>query len=424
MFATATVDPELSARRAAFDARFRELETLRRRTEAELALLISDAERTQIYVEDGHANVGGWCRTLGRWSTKRTSEYRRLARLLRDIPEFAHAATAGTIGSDQLALLANARSNPRCGDELGAYAAALLDSARNLPLEMFRQVVNRWETLHDPDGAHRDHEQVHTNRNAVAFALDHSVTFHAHGGTLQGAEMKEIFDRQCKAEFDSDWAETKARYGDEACPALMPRTDAQRRFDAFYRIFLDAASTPPGSQAPEPVVHIAIDLDTFEAAVARMLGTEAAARIFDHRPRTERRRSRDPRHQRCETSDGIPLDPYQIVAAALIGQVRRIVFDSAGVAIDMGHKRRLFTGAARDAVRLSTSRCLWPGCLLPSGRCHTDHNTDFSKGGPTDQHNGGPLCHRHNLWKNRGYTVWRDPNGYWHTYRPDGTEIC
>ena len=37
--------------------------------------------------------------------------------------------------------------------------------------------------------------------------------------------------------------------------------------------------------------------------------------------------------------------------------------------------------------------------------------------------NGGPRCPRHNLIKNHGYTVHRDPTGRWHTYQPDGTEI-
>ena len=30
----------------------------------------------------------------------------------------------------------------------------------------------------------------------------------------------------------------------------------------------------------------------------------------------------------------------------------------------------------------------------------------------------------HDLAKNRGFTVWRDHAGNWHTYRPDGSEIC
>jgi hypothetical protein len=34
------------------------------------------------------------------------------------------------------------------------------------------------------------------------------------------------------------------------------------------------------------------------------------------------------------------------------------------------------------------------------------------------------MCARHNQLKNTGYTVWRDPNGVYHTYHPDGTEIA
>jgi hypothetical protein len=44
--------------------------------------------------------------------------------------------------------------------------------------------------------------------------------------------------------------------------------------------------------------------------------------------------------------------------------------------------------------------------------------------GLTDGANGAPVCGRHNRLKNTGYRVHRDQHGYWHTYRPDGTEIC
>jgi hypothetical protein len=73
---------------------------------------------------------------------------------------------------------------------------------------------------------------------------------------------------------------------------------------------------------------------------------------------------------------------------------------------------------------LASRRCLWPGCLVDAGRCQADHLTEFSDGGPTRSDNGGPLCGRHNRWKStHGYRAWRDPNGHWHTLRPDGTEI-
>ncbi len=109
--------------------------------------------------------------------------------------------------------------------------------------------------------------------------------------------------------------------------------------------------------------------------------------------------------------------------AALHGHVRRVVLDSAGNVIDLGRRRRLFEGAAREAVFLQAIRCIWPGCVDPAGRCQADHIDDWQHGGATRPANGAPLCGRHNRWKNRGYTVWRDAEGNWRTYRPDGTEI-
>ena len=54
--------------------------------------------------------------------------------------------------------------------------------------------------------------------------------------------MAEIFERFCDAEFSADWDQTLARFGDAACYSLMPRSDAQRRFDALYAIFERAAA--------------------------------------------------------------------------------------------------------------------------------------------------------------------------------------
>jgi 5-methylcytosine-specific restriction endonuclease McrA len=61
--------------------------------------------------------------------------------------------------------------------------------------------------------------------------------------------------------------------------------------------------------------------------------------------------------------------------------------------------------------------------LTPVTGCEIDHLHPHSQGGVTDQANGAPLCGRHNRWKQKGYTTWRDPTGTWHTHRPNGTEI-
>ena len=108
----------------------------------------------------------------------------------------------------------------------------------------------------------------------------------------------------------------------------------------------------------------------------------------------------------------------------LVGYIRYVVRNEEGVPITWGRKRRLFEGPARDAVRSMATRCTHPGCRVRLKRTQTDHTVDFARGGHTDPGNGNPRCLRHNLTKNRGFTVWRDPTGDWHTYRPDGTEVA
>ena len=104
-----------------------------------------------------------------------------------------------------------------------------------------------------------------------------------------------------------------------------------------------------------------------------------------------------PRFRLCETAPGAPVDPRDLVVAALIGQVRRVVVDSAGRVINLGRRSRLFVGAAREAVLLSGDRCCWPGCDTRAGRIQIDHLSGWATlGGATNPHNGGPECPAHN----------------------------
>ena len=131
----------------------------------------------------------------------------------------------------------------------------------------------------------------------------------------------------------------------------------------------------------------------------------------------------DPDTYRCETINGIPVEPYEAAALSLVQQVRRVLVDARSTVIDLG-RARTFTGSSRTATKLQSSRCCWPGCHVPADRCQIDHTRGHARGGRTNPGNGAPACGRHNRAKENGFTVWRDPTGQWHTYRPDGTEIA
>jgi hypothetical protein len=243
------------------------------------------------------------------------------------------------------------------------------------------------------------------------------VHLQARCGAAQGAELLEIFNRQCDAEFLSDWAEAKRQHGDSTRPGLLGRTDAQRRMDALHHLFTAAASTPPGSQAPEPVVDIVMTIDEYETRLAALFDGSVA-----HTARPSAASADDLDSIRCETVGGVQIDPDDAVIASLTGWFRRVIVDSAGVVIDLGRKRR-FTGSSRVAVILAGRRCLWPGCGRNSSSNQIDHTHPHPDGGRTFSGNGGPACGRHNRWKARGYHAHRDGHGVWHVYRPDGTEL-
>jgi hypothetical protein len=63
------------------------------------------------------------------------------------------------------------------------------------------------------------------------------------------------------------------------------------------------------------------------------------------------------------------------------------------------------------------------GCDAPTWFCDVHHLIEWINGRETSLANSGLLCERHHVKVHHGYEIRRDPDGRWHTYRPDGTEI-
>ena len=356
--------------------RFRALELERRRIEAEIAAVVAVADARGVYGDDGHRSIKGWMRANANWSGFDVSTMRRVVALFESCPAVGDALLAGHIGQAQVVELARARSNPRCGARLVDVLDVLLDHAEHLSFEDFRTVVRRWEHLADEDGALDDAEANHANRTAGLHEVNGCVDLRASGGRpLEAAEMLGIFERFVEDEFRIDVAARTELHGPDAPASLLPRTDAQRRFDALATIFRTAASMPAGARAPEPVVNLVCDIETFETLLAR----HRLIPFPDDLPLTDLARSR------CETDSGIVVPPEHVLQAALHGHVRRVIVDGNGVVLDMGRKRRLFKGAARVAAKLMACHCGHPGCTVGAHYAEVDHLDEWDRdGGATD----------------------------------------
>ncbi|MEZ5380290.1 MAG: HNH endonuclease signature motif containing protein [Microthrixaceae bacterium] len=290
-----------------------------------------------------------------------------------------------------------------------------IDDATSMSSKSFANKVHRWERLIDEDGPEPANERNHKNRDAKLRPNPFELSWDLTGffGSVQGAQMREILDRYIDAEFRADCASAKAADmavggNGDITRADLDRTDAQRRADALYRIFQDAATAPDGAVPPGFVHNIHWSATAFEEMLAAM--------DADRPPRLH------PDTFMCRTDDGHDLDPTEAAATSLFSQFRRIVVNAAGVVIDLGRARR-FTGSARAAATATHTHCIWPGCHAPAGRCDVDHLTEHSRNGPTNPANAAPLCGRHNRWKQKGYAIRRLPDGSWHTTRPDGSQL-
>lgn len=400
------------------------VEALGRQMDAVKLKLFDSIDATGVHAVDGHRTARTMVAHTGKLSSAEAGSRRKTTRMLRAMPTVAAAYRAGLISTCQADRLGRVYSNPRVRELMVDADPWFAQHALDDTYEFFDLVVSQWEKLADEDGAEqRDarHER----------ARDHRMTQNVETGewswsgtcaAVDGAITNDIFEAFEQIEFDIDWQWTLDTYGDDACPALMPRTAAQRRADAYAKIHLCAAKGLAVEGGPEIVTDMVIDDETFERETRKLLGDD----VDPPDPLREDFASR--------TLTGAVLPPNRAVAHALLGDLRRVVVGSDSVTIELG-RRRTYTGYARLAVQLNADRCYWPGCNVPVSRCQIDHLTPHSErgrdpttgldrgGGRTDPHNGGPLCGTHNRHKEYGYTVTRRSDGTIHIMRPDGTTL-
>ena len=392
-------------------SRLVELEKVSRFIEAARAEVLAEVDRTGAFRDHGHTTMAGWLRAGISYSAGDAKHHVKVARMVVEFPQISERLRSGTIGVAQVRRLAAAHANKRVTNELPAFVDILADRAEDMPYEDFNSVMIRWEHYADADGAHRNSERVHEDRDATVHPVGDVVYIDAKVGTAQGAFMLEVFEKYVQAELAQDLADRDAKgldlYSD------LARTAKQRRADALYAIFASAAN---GRFAPaEPVVNIVIDAATYETALSALLNDTPLPSLLGSPDSFDSRR--------CETTAGVAIDPFDAIVASMIGQVRRVVMSSPSTVIDLGRKSRLFTGSSREAIFLRRRKCIWPGCSALT--CEADHRTPWSEGGTTSPDNGDPLCRKHNRYKaTAGYTTTIDhTTGTTHVHTSDGKEL-
>ena len=234
--------------------------------------LLGEIERRALHTVDGHRGVDGWGRAVHRWSRVGSKARAALIRLGRAAPEVFDRLERGELGVPQAHLLAMTFTRPRVGDLLLECLGAFLDAAAELSMVEFEELITNWRLLVDQDGV--DPCRSMRNRAATLSRHEGGFSFRANGPVIDGADLAAVLKLYEQAEWDADWVWTKAEYGDQAVPALMPRSVQQRRYDAFMAIVRDAVATPPGSTPREPLVNLMMDDETLAETIDVLFGDD------------------------------------------------------------------------------------------------------------------------------------------------------
>lgn len=424
------VDEYLSLTAAELDARLRTSFESQRRLDADIAAALAVVDQRSDFADDGHRSTHAYVRATINCDHGTARRLVKRARAVDEHPAIGEALHAGHIGSAQADRLARASFHPRAGNRFAEFRTGLLESAEHSSYDDFETDVARFETLLASDESFGD-DQIE-DRTASVTADAGGVRLHASGGSaLQAAEMLAVFRQAEQDQFALDCAARRDEHGDDAAVHPLPRTAQQRRFDAMYSIVLAYVTVPADGVTPRPLVNIVMDpltagdlLDAHGLTdTENVFTTGIGAAGTGLTP--------DIRNYRCETSTGIVIDPHDALRAMLTGHIRRVVVDSAGVVVDMGRKRRLFTGLQRDAAQLLATSCLMDGCNVPAELCEVDHLDEWADGistgnceRGTDQRNAGPMCGVHNRYKHRArLRARRAADGRIRLIRPDGTVI-
>ncbi|NNL48726.1 MAG: DUF222 domain-containing protein [Acidimicrobiia bacterium] len=350
----------------------RELATVRERLEAEYVRLLAEWDRQSAWAVDGSLSPTAWLSSHTPVLRNDASRSVKTAQLIRDRHNTAEALASEAVTITQVATLAQAQGHGR-GELLAQHEDVLLDAARGLDEQDFKQVVKQWMATADDHLGRASARHIHENRYfnlhttfAGAVVVDGCLD------PAAGAQLQAALERRVTPDPKDD-------------PA--PRSATQLRADALIELIDDAESgdnTSSRSRA-RANVNVIVDLPTLQGEPwtpktrVELVGIGPVAR---------------------ETVQRLLCDSY----------LTRIITNGPSQVLDVGRSARNATEPQRTALMVRDGGCVFPTCTRDHRWTDAHHLTPYSEVAKTDLPDLVLLCKRHHTAvHDGGWFLNRDP---------------
>ncbi len=377
------------------------------------------------------SNPGHWLAHEANISQTQGRSIVATGRLAMRFDAIAAGVEEGVLTSDHLAVLKRCLPKGRTrfrAEQFDDHHKMMIELARDLDYPTFRKACEAWISLcddNDPEARAPEEKDLaldfSDNRDGTTSVSGLILTSDAllfKEGLIRLAEKAMEADRveqqQAAAETDSE-VETSEDGGVDYSISeytLRPVVRRGRRYWMARAMGLMANlanAAPKGGHAPDPLLVVMFDSDTFESAKnAYINGESTLPADIAFRPGFL-----------CETLDGQTISPTEAFRIALNHRIARCVVHSESRKVDLGRTSRLFTGAAREAVIFRDRVCVIPGCRRPGRWGQVDHRTEWQDNGRTTPENGQLLCPEHHRHKTRLESEWRQRQAHYQHERQD-----
>ncbi|TFV90084.1 HNH endonuclease signature motif containing protein [Blastococcus sp. CT_GayMR16] len=363
------------------------LARLANRVMSELTRTVRRCETVQAAEHDGLTSMKSWLRTHVRLSAAEITRLVRNGRALDQLPALRAAFAAGAVTAEQVSVVAPVTAVDvqaeavGQGVDLAQIDATLTEVAVTLPHAQLGRVVAHFLARLDPDGTEPDPSEGRSL--TLSKLIDGRLVIRGELDAVGGEKLQAALESIAQAHR----------------PAGDLRTRAQQLGDGIVQLADNAlaAGGLPVMRTVKPHVVVTIPLADL---VDPSTGPVAA-----------------------ELGFGATISAGRARWLACDGSITRIVVGPEGQPLDFGRTKRVVPPQLRRAVEHRDKSCVFAGCEAPSYWCDVHHLIHWVYGGETSLENSALLCEQHHTKVHHGFSVVRQPDGRWRTWRPDGTEI-